>query len=57
MTVEALKKALNELPSDAIITVCNDDLFVDGEYVATSVGFDRESNTVLIGTDHEELLD
>lgn len=56
MTVKQLIRKLNKLPNDAIITVDNYEIFISGEYEATSIEFDEDSNTVLIETDYEKKL-
>lgn len=55
MTVAQLIKKLNKMPQDAIVTISNDDLYLNGEYIATSVEtFDGE--TVEICTDYESWI-
>lgn len=56
MTVEQLIKKLSKLPKDAIITVANDEMFEQGEYIATGVVYWKEDNAVSIETDYSELL-
>jgi hypothetical protein len=56
MTVRQLANKLKKFPEDAIITVANDDLFVNGEYVATGIEYYKEDNTVLIETNYKKKL-
>lgn len=56
MTVKQLMNKLKKLSGNAIITIYNDDLFVSGEYAATEVDFDADSNTVMIDTDHKKRI-
>ena len=56
MTVKQLMNKLKKLPENARITVYNDEMFVDGEYVATEVDFDVDNNTVMIDTDHKKRI-
>lgn len=56
MTVEQLIKKLKRMPQDAIITVINDALYVDGEYKATSVET-YDCKTVTICTNYEKRID
>lgn len=55
MTVEQLIKKLRSMPSDAIVTVYNDDLYINGEYKATDI--EVRDNTVVIVTDYENIVD
>ena len=56
MNVKELKRKLDKLPDDAVILVNNNSLFINGDYVATAIEYDKDDNTVLIETDHEDLI-
>ncbi len=56
MTVKQLINKLKKLPEDATVTVYNNELFYDGEYVATSVCFTKEENTAMIDTNYKKRL-
>lgn len=53
MTVKQLKNKLKNLPEDATVVICNEELFEDGYYKVTDVNFDPECNEVEIATDHK----
>ncbi len=58
MTVKQLMNKLKKLPEKMIVTVYNNEMFIDGEYVATSVVvFDESDNTVMIGTDYKKRIE
>lgn len=56
MTVAQLIKKLNKMPQDATVTISNNDLFINGEYEATSVET-YDCSTVEICTDYEHRID
>ena len=56
MTVTELIERLRIYPQDAEIVVDNNDLYINGVYYATDVE-DYLDNTVLISTDHDNILD
>ena len=55
MTVAQLIKKLQKMPQDAIVTMSNNDLYINGEYTVTSVET-YDCNTVEICTDYERNL-
>lgn len=55
MTVAQLIRKLNKMPQDAIVTISNNDLFVNGEYKVTSVET-YDCSTVEICTDYKKRL-
>ncbi len=57
MTVKQLMDKLKKLPEDMIVTVYNDEMFNDGEYVASNVVVDESINTAMIGTDYQKLIE
>lgn len=56
MTVSQLIKKLNKMPQDAIVTIANDDLWINGEYEVTSVET-YDCKTVEICTDYEHRIE
>ena len=56
MTIKQLLNKLKKLPEDAIITIPNDDLYINGDYIATGIEYYKDDNTVLIETDHKKLV-
>ena len=52
MTVAQLIKKLQKMPQDAIVTMSNNDCYINGEYIVTSVE-DYDIGTVEICTDYE----
>lgn len=56
MTVTELIERLKSYPQDAEVIVENTDMYINGFYLATEVE-DFVNNTVLISTDHDEILD
>lgn len=56
MTVTELIERLRSYPQDAEIVVENTDVFINGFYIATEVE-DFDYNTVLISSNHDEILD
>jgi len=56
MTVTELIERLRSYPQDAEIVIENTEVFIEGFYKATEVE-DFDYHTVLISSDHEELLD
>lgn len=55
MTVSQLIKKLQKMPQDAIVTVYNDSLYIDGEYEATGVET-YDCTTVTIITDYKKII-
>ena len=56
MTVSELIERLRSYPQDAEVVVENTDNYINGFYIATEVE-DFVDNTVLISSDHDEILD
>lgn len=56
MTVAQLIKKLQKMPQDAIATVYNDSLWINGEYEATSVET-YDCKTVEICTDYKHRME
>lgn len=56
MTVTELIEKLRSYPQDSEVVIENTDMYIDGFYIATEVE-DFDYHTVLISSDHEELLD
>ena len=58
MTVKELMKKLEECNNpDAIVTIHNEDVFINGEYEVTNLEVQEYNNTVLIDSDHENLVE
>lgn len=53
MTVAQLIKKLQRMPQDAIVTMSNDELYVNGEYYVTSIET-YDCKTVEICTDYKK---
>lgn len=53
MTVKQLIKKLNKMPQEAIVTMSNDSLYIDGEYEVNSVET-YDCSTVEICTNYEK---
>jgi hypothetical protein len=56
MTVTELIEKLRSYPQDAEVVVENTDNYINGFYIATEVE-DFDHNTVLISSNHDEVLD
>lgn len=56
MTVEKLIKKLKNIPKDAVVTMQNDEQWVDGEYIISGIDYDESTNTVEIYTDHTKRI-
>lgn len=56
MTVEKLIKKLKNIPKDAVVTMQNDERWVDGEYIVTGTEYDESANTVEIYTDYDKRI-
>ena len=56
MTVAELIEKLRTFPQNAEVIVNNTDVYLNGYYYVTDVD-DFDCGTVLIDTDHDELLD
>lgn len=56
MTVTELIERLRSYPQDANVIVQNTEMYISGFYIATDVE-DFDYNTVLISSDHDEILD
>lgn len=58
MTVKELMKKLEECNNpDAIVAIPNEDVFINGEYEVTNLEVQEYNNTVLIDSDHENLVE
>ena len=56
MTVSQLIKKLQRMPQDAIVTMSNNDDYVNGEYKVTSIET-YDCKTVEICTDYKQRMD
>ena len=56
MTVKQLIKKLNKMPQEAIVTMSNNSLFIDGEYEVDSVET-YDCSTVEICTDYKKRVE
>lgn len=57
MTVKELMKKLEKCNPDSIVVIPNEDIFVNGEYEAIGLEVQDYNNTVLIDSNHENLVD
>lgn len=58
MTVRELIEKLEECNNpDAIVTIPNEDVFENGKYEVTNLEVQDYNNTVLIDSDHENLVE
>lgn len=57
MRVKELMKKLEECNPDAIVTIPNEDVFVNGEYEVTDLEVQDYNETILINSDHENLVE
>ena len=58
MTVRELIEKLEECNNpDAIVTIHNEDVFENGKYEVTNLEVQDYNNTVLIDSDHENLVE
>lgn len=55
MTVAQLIKKLQKMPQDAVVTISNTDMYVNGEYTVTSIET-YDDTTVEISTDYKKRL-
>lgn len=55
MTVQQLIKKLQRMPQDAVVTMRNDELYIDGTYEVTSVET-YDCSEVEICTDYERRM-
>lgn len=55
MTVAQLIRKLQKMPQDAVVTMANNDFYINGEYTVTSVET-YDCGTVEICTDYERNL-
>lgn len=56
MTVEALIKKLQKLPSKSKVTLCNDSDYKDGIYLATGVKAWKDEGEVMITTGYGTMM-
>lgn len=57
MTVEELIKELEKCDPDAIVVISNEDTFINGEYEVTNLDIQGYNDTVLINSNHENLVE
>lgn len=57
MTVKELMKKLEKCNPDSIVIIPNEDIFINGEYEVTNLEVQDYNNTVLIDSDHENLVE
>lgn len=57
MTVKELMKKLENCNPDSIVVIPNEDIFVNGEYKAIGLEVQDYNNTVLIDSNHENLVE
>jgi len=57
MTVKELMKKLEKCNPDSIVVIPNEDTFINGEYEVTNLEVQDYNNTVLIDSDHENLVE
>lgn len=57
MTVKELMKKLEKCNPDSIVVIPNEDIFVNGEYKAIGLEVQDYNNTVLIDSNHENLVE
>lgn len=57
MTVKELMKKLEKCNPDSIVVIPNEDTFTNGEYEVTNLEVQDYNNTVLIDSDHENLVE
>ena len=55
MTVKQLARKLSKLPQDATVTMQNNDLYLNGDYIATNVEL-WEENEVRIISDYKKRI-
>ena len=57
MTGKELMKKLEKCNPDSIVVIPNEDIFVNGEYEAIDLEVQDYNNTVLIDSNHENLVE
>mgnify|MGYP007005736944 FL=1 len=57
MTVKELMKKLEKCNPDSIVIIPNEDTFINGEYEVTNLEVQDYNNTVLIDSNHENLVE
>lgn len=57
MTVKELMKKLEKCNPDSIVVIPNEDIFTNGKYEVTNLEVQDYNNTVLIDSDHENLVE
>lgn len=57
MTVKELMKKLEKCNPNSIVVIPNEDTFINGEYEVTNLEVQDYNNTVLIDSDHENLVE
>lgn len=57
MTIKELIKKLEKCNPNSIVVIPNEDTFINGEYEVTNLEVQDYNNTVLIYSDHENLVE
>ena len=57
MTVKQMINKLKKVPENAIVTMCNDSMFVKGEYIVTDIRVWESDNSVEIKTDYRKRIE
>lgn len=57
MTVKELMKKLEKCNPNSIVVIPNEDTFINGEYEVTNLEVQDYNNTVLIDSNHENLVE
>jgi hypothetical protein len=57
MTIKELIKKLEKCNPNSIVVIPNEDTFINGEYEVTNLEVQDYNNTVLIDSDHENLVE
>ena len=57
MTVKQLISKLKKVPENAIVTMDNNSMFVNGEYIVTDIRVWESDNSVEIKTDYRKRIE
>lgn len=57
MIIKELIKKLEKCNPNSIVVIPNEDIFINGEYEVTNLEVQDYNNTVLIDSDHENLVE